>query len=143
MQRAFEQLAGSPNAAKAQGTLRSRQQHFLDWCNKLSIDHTFTGIPVSDRNYILALYALYLAQGNTIQYLAIRSSTIDRYLLAAAKLSTAAHQMDPRLDIHGKKSAQILKVINEQKRWEEMPKRREPVTVAMIKDLESNSNPTG
>ena len=51
--------------------------------------------------------------------------------------------MDPRLDIHGKKSAQILKVINEQKRWEEMPKRREPVTVAMIKDLESASNSAG
>ena len=85
---------------------------------------------------------MHLAQGHTIHCLAIRSGTIDRYLHAAAKISTAANQMDPRLDIHGKKSASITKVINEQKRWEEMPKRREPVTVAMIKDLEANARAT-
>ena len=107
------------------------------------MDPTFQGIAVPDRNYILALHALHLAQGHTIHCLAIRSGTIDRHLHAAAKISTAANQMDPILDIHGKKSASITKVINEQKRWEEMPKRREPVTVAMIKDLEANARATG
>ena len=41
-------------------------------------------------------------------------------------------QTDPRLDIYGNNSAPMLKVLREQKRWEDIPKRREPVTSDMI-----------
>ena len=43
--------------------------------------------------------------------------------------------MDPRLDIFGKTSEYIKKVIREQKRWEDMPNRREPVTAKMIEEM--------
>ena len=59
---------------------------------------------ISDKNMIVALYALNLAQGDNLLCMSIKADTIDRYLHAAAKLSTAAHQMDPRLDTCGKKS---------------------------------------
>ena len=70
---------------------------------------------ISDKNMVVALYALHLAQGDTLLCMSIKADTIDRYLHAAAKLSTAAHQMDPRLDIYGKKSEHIKKVLREQK----------------------------
>ena len=89
----------------------------------------------SDRNLVVALYALRLAQGATLLCMSIKADTIDRYLHAAAKLSTAAHLMDPRLDTHGKKSEHIKKVLREQKRWEDMPNRREPVTTEMLEQM--------
>ena len=64
---------------------------------------------------VMALYALNLAQGATLLWISIKANTIDRYLHAVAKLLIAAHQMDPRLDIYGKKSKHIMKVLREQK----------------------------
>ena len=69
----------------------------------------------SDRNLVVALYSLHLAQGATILCMSIKAGTIDRHMYAAAKLSTAAHLMDPRLDTYGKKSDHIKKVLREQK----------------------------
>ena len=83
----------------------------------------------------MALYALNLSQGETLLCRSIKANTIERYLHAAAKLSTTAHRMDPRLDIHGKTSDYIKKVIREQKRSEDMPNRREPVTAKMIEEM--------
>ena len=38
------------------------------------------------------------------------------------------------MDIYEKKSEFILKVLREQKRWEDIPNRREPVTKEMIEE---------
>ena len=62
---------------------------------------------------VMALYALNLAQGATLLYMSITANTIDRYLYAAVKLSTAAYQIDPRLDIYRKKTEYIKKVLRE------------------------------
>ena len=67
--------------------------------------------------------------------MSIKANTIDRYLYAAAKLSIAGYQIDPRLDIYEKKSEYIRKVLREQKHWEDMPNRREPVTSNMIDEI--------
>ena len=83
----------------------------------------------------MELYALHLARGETLLCRSIKANTIERYLHAAAKLSTAVHQMDPRLDIFGNTSEHIKKVLREQKRWEDMPNRREPVTSKMIEEM--------
>ena len=72
-------------------------------------------IAVNDNKHAIALYALYLAQGETLLCRSIKANTIERYLHTAAKLSIAAHQMDPRLDIFRKTSEYIKKVIREQK----------------------------
>ena len=75
---------------------------------------------------------LYLTQSKTLFESSIKSDTIKHYLHVAACLSTQANQTDPILDIYGKNSAPMLKVLQEQKRWEDMPKRRETVTSVMI-----------
>ena len=66
------------------------------------MDSLLAQATTSDRNLVVALYVLHLAQGATILCMSIKSDTIDRCLHAAAKLSTAAHLMDPRLDKYEK-----------------------------------------
>ena len=85
------------------------------------INPVMTGTIIGDKNLVMALYALHLAQGETLLCRSIKSNTIERYLHAAAKLYTAAHCADPRLDIHGRTSDHIKRVIREQKRWESIP----------------------
>ena len=86
----------------------------------------------TDRNLVMALYAMHLAQGHGIQCRTIKSGTIQRYLMAAATISENHKLPDPRLNSRGITSPYIYKVLNELKRWEAMPNRREPVTVAML-----------
>ena len=107
----------------------------MNWCKTVDIEPTLSTAVANDRNHVIALYALHLAQGETLLCRSIKSGTIERYLQAAAKLSTARHLMDPRLDIYGKTSEHIKKVIREQKRWEDMPNRRETVTAKMIEEM--------
>ena len=52
--------------------------------------------------------------------------------MAAATISENHKLPDPRLNSRGITSPDIYKVLNELKRWEAMPNRREPVTVAML-----------
>ena len=89
---------------------------------------------------VIALYALTLAQGATLFCIFIKANIVDRYWHITIKLSAAAHQIDPRLDIYRKKSEYIKKVLREQKYWEDMPNRCEPVTSNMIEEMWKNSN---
>lgn len=89
----------------------------------------------TDRNLVMALYAMHLAQGYGIQCRTLKSGTIQRYLLAAATISENHKLPDPRLNNRGITSSYIHKVLNELKRWEDMPNRREPVTVAMLRKM--------
>ena len=95
---------------------------------------------ISDKNLVMALYVLNLAQGATLLCMSIKTNIINRYLYTAVKLSTAAHQMDPRLDIYRKKSEYIKKVLREQKCWEDISNRREPVTSDMIEEIRETCN---
>lgn len=93
---------------------------------------------------IFAMYAVYLALGHTLHCKTIKSGTITNYLRAAASHVTQARRrmpnpsnklqwQDPRIDMTtGKIDKQITAVVDEVKRWESMPERREPLTVDMI-----------
>ena len=81
----------------------------------------------------MALFAMSLAQGDTILGITIKSNTMECYLRAAALLSTNARLLDPRLDIFGKTAEPIKRVLREQKRWETVPNRRHPVTTSMVR----------
>ena len=81
----------------------------------------------------MACYTANLASGENLLCKTIKSGTITRYLSAAAELSLHANTMSPLLDITGKRSKYIADVINEIKRWEVMPNRREPLTKPIIK----------
>ena len=80
----------------------------------------------------MACYTAYLASGETLLCKTIKSSTIKRYLDAAAELSTHAQMINPCLDIMGNQSVYITNILKELKRWESMPNRKEPVTKQMI-----------
>ena len=116
------------------GTLCSRQQHFVEFIEefKLGKNVALKGFSLSTRNTIMACYTAHLATGHTLLCKSIRSGTISRYLNAAAELSTHAKMMNPCLDIMGNVSKEIKDILNELKRWESMPKRREPMTKEMI-----------
>ena len=81
----------------------------------------------------MACYTANLASGENLLCKTIKAGTITRYLSAAAELSLHANTMSPLLDITGKRSKYISDVINEIKRWEVMPNRREPLTKPIIK----------
>ena len=116
------------------GTLCSRQQHFVEFLDytKLGKNVALKGFSLSTRNTIMACYTAHLATGHTLLCKSIKSSTISRYLSAAAELSIPAKMMNPCLDIMGNVSKEIKDILNELKRWESMPKRREPMTKEMI-----------
>ena len=95
---------------------------------------------IRDKNIVIVLYVLNLAQGVTLLYMFIKANTVDRCMYAATKLSAVAHQIDPRLDIYGQKSEYIKKVPRKQKCWEDMPNRYNPVTSNTIEEMWEISN---
>ena len=72
----------------------------------------------------MALFSLSLAQGSTILAMSTKSSTIKGYLRAAAGLSKIARLSDPTRNFEGRLADPEQRVVNEQKRWEDMPNRR-------------------
>ena len=88
----------------------------------------------------MACYAAHLASGETLLCKSIRSGTIMRYLSAAADLSVPANVTNPCLDIMGRQSQYIRDVINEVKRWESIPNRKEPITKELIQYIINKGN---
>ena len=121
-------------STKQIGTLCSRKQHFIKFLNNIKLGNNFAlkGFTLITRNIIMACYTAYLASGETLLCKTIKSSTIKRYLDAAAELSTHAQMINPCLDIMGNQSVYITNILKELKRWESMPNRKEPVTKQMI-----------
>jgi hypothetical protein len=85
-------------------------------------------------NWTLALYAVHLATGNNVLCRCIKAGTIEKYLLNVAKFCSRANPRDPRKrDQTSKQLApEIAGIINECKRWEDVPERREPFTIEML-----------
>jgi hypothetical protein len=79
--------------------------------------------------------------GNTILAKAIKGTTIERYLSAAAKIHTSQGHCNPIHDLQKRRYYLINDIILETKRWESMPNRREPLTWDMIEYLQTLSCP--
>ena len=86
----------------------------------------------SDRNLVMARYAMNLSQGYGIKCHTITSGTMKRYLMAVAEISEAQKLPNPILNSRSITSPYINKVLDELRRWEAMPNRTEPVTVTML-----------
>ena len=86
----------------------------------------------SDRNKVMALHALYLAQDSTILSSTAKSITIKCCIKVNLSVSLKFKQLDPLLDTCGLDSKCIKEVLSEVKRWEHVPNHREPVTVKMV-----------
>jgi hypothetical protein len=87
-------------------------------------------------NYIFACYAMHLGTGHSLSFRNIRSGTIRGYLLAAASLVMSFDRDPSGRDARKELGQSTLcfpldKVLKELKRWEDVPKRREPYSLAM------------
>jgi len=126
--------------AKALRTLRSRRLHFLKFLHdhRLAPDQDFLleSRTHEGRNLVFAIYAVYLAEGETLVHRTIKVSTIVCYLLAAASLCrlSPSNPHDPRHSPATDKNAPILKkVLDECKRTEVIPDKQEPFTLEQLK----------
>jgi hypothetical protein len=101
---------------------------------KLEDDMALENTTIQRCNWQLALYAVHLATGHTVSCRAIKATTIDKYLRNVAKFCARANPRDPRkLEQTQKPLARMIQgVIDEVKRWEDIPDRREPLTIEMI-----------
>jgi hypothetical protein len=87
----------------------------------------------------LAMYALHLGTGSTLLCRTIKSDTIKKYVNAAASFhalfgpNPRDFRKDNAVDTHVSRT--LSAVYDEQKRWENVPNRREPYTLEMLDDF--------
>ena len=127
-------------SSKELGTIESRKKFFIKFINDKGLESNITleNMHQSERNLIMAAYAVYLAAGKTHLCKSIKSGTIRKYLEAAVEISTVRYIHDPRKDLTGKIASCILAILKEAERWEKMPNRREPMTMEMVKWFQFN-----
>lgn len=93
------------------------------------------------RVYQFAQYTAHLCTGHTIHSKAIRYNTVLRYLHDAATFVKLQTGIDPRFELGSDSFAEpIQRILAEYKRWEEVPNRREPWTIAMQDALDDHNN---
>jgi hypothetical protein len=123
------------HSTKAARTIRSRRIHYFIFCYTLNLtdDWTLEHQSQERANYQLALYATHLATGSTLHCRSLKASTIASYLLDVAKFLGRFRDIDPRFrsTADTKLAPAIAKVLEEQKRWETVPNRREPFNLEL------------
>jgi len=104
---------------------------------KLGDDLALATVPIERCVMQLALYAVHLATGNSISCRAIKAATMEKYLRSVATFCSRSNARDPRkLEQTNNKLAPVIEgVLNEVKRWENIPNRREPFTIEMLNYL--------
>ena len=88
---------------------------------------------------IMGAYATFLATGNNLVCRSILSSTIREYLKAVGKLFIEAGHDNPTLTTEGRLIPNITNILDEQKRWEGVANRRDPLTVDMVYAIAQNA----
>ena len=137
-------VSSASSTARLQ-TMKTRQLHFIKWCLKTRIfDPTLSTFDIPQKNFIMACYTVSLTSNETVYCRTIKSATVNLYVSDAAKLAILNNKPDPTKNRLNQKSTYITNVINEHKRWESMPNRREPLTYSMVDHLyhiSYNKNP--
>ena len=125
-------VSSASSAARLQ-TMRTRQLHFIKWCIKTKLhDPTLSSFNTPQKNFIMACYTVSLTSNETVYCKTIKAATVTLYVSDAAKLATLCNKPDPSKNQLNQRSSYITNVINEHKRWESMPNRREPLTYSMV-----------
>jgi hypothetical protein len=141
-------IRGHSYSARAARTAASRARHFeVDFILKFRItDLTFLNQSLPEMFDLFAMYTVHLGMGHTLLYHTIKEATIRRYLNEAASSILERRQnyklRFPQVQLswfhplrhHGesKMAPAITACLDEIKRWENMPNRREPLTTDMI-----------
>jgi hypothetical protein len=88
------------------------------------------------------MYAMHLATGSTLLCKAIKCGTIKEYVKAAASImGLLGKEIDYRRENPTDKAfcPSLQAVYNELQRWERVPNRREPFTLEMLADVQSQA----
>ena len=120
--------------------MASRQRHYLTvFCPKyhLQTNPTLHSVPLAEANLVMASYATFLALGNSLLCRSILAGTIDKYLVAVADLFLQNGNPSPLMDPMKphRRAECITSVIDEQRRWENIPNCREPLTLDMLRAI--------
>jgi hypothetical protein len=101
---------------------------------KLDDDMGMVGHSIERCNWQLALYTVHLATGNALACRSVKAATITKYLLSIAKFCARRNPRDPRKaeQTDQGNAKNIQGVLDELKRWENVPDRREPFTIEML-----------
>ena len=136
LQQTMDRNHNSPKVAR---TIRSRRIHYFIFCHTLNLtdDWTLANQSQERANYQLALYATHLATGSSLHCRSLKASTIASYLLDVAKFLGRYRDVDPRFrsTADTRLAPAIARVLDEQKRCESFPNRREPFTLEMHKHI--------
>ena len=106
--------------------------------------HTTEDILLTDCNATrsvaqMACYAVSLCLGSNLLCRALKTATVEKYLLAVSRYTKHLNpdNRDPRMDSPGdtKISPLVKSILNEQKRWESAPDRREPFLPELTRHL--------
>jgi hypothetical protein len=133
-------MGGPAKTAKELGTFRTHCIHWFVFCMdmKLEGDMALEHLAIQRCNFQLALYTVHLATGNSVSCRSIKAATIEKYIRSVAKFCARSNPRDPRkLEQTHKTLAPVIQgVINEVQRWENIPDRREPFTIEMLRYLQ-------
>ena len=143
-----EVIRGHAYNARAARTASNRCRHFqTDFLSRLNIpDILFLHQSLSEMVDLFAMYVVHLGMGHTLLAKSIKSETIRRYINEAGTSVLERRQIHqrkfPQVQFtwfhpcrnHGESKAAptITACLDEIKRWENMPNRREPLTIDMI-----------
>lgn len=129
---------GASTKATEKRTACTRRCHFIYWCTIRGVyDSIFPLITLTDTSlvYLLACYTAFLATGHAIGLKSIKSGTVDAYLLTIKKFLKNFDEISDRDARMFTGTAVIAppikKVIDEMKRFEKQPNRREPWTLQL------------
>jgi hypothetical protein len=119
------------------------------WLQYMRWDTDLAAMQLDPRRGLLqlAMYAQHLGTGSNLLCRTIRTDTIKKYVTVAASLHAlfGAHPRDFRKDspTDTKVSPTLSAVYNEQKRWEDVPNRREPFTLEMLDAMKDDFAASG
>lgn len=100
-------------------------------------DYTLEKVTIQRCNFQLGLYAVHLATGHSISCKALKAKSIEKYLRNISAFCARSNPRDPRKSEQTNKALApaIQGVLDEVKRWENIPKRQEPFTIEMLRYL--------
>lgn len=140
--------SGATRSPKELRTARSRQLHFLWFLGQKRILSQFVPVTIASvecQTYTMATYATHLGTGGSLNCQQLKSSTISKYLLDIAKLIKCLHPegRDPRKKDNAQTelAPPIRAVLKELERYEKVPNRREPYTLAMHAKFAASESP--
>jgi hypothetical protein len=123
----------------------SRRDHYIAFVEEAMElkDASLKSYHPEIRPIIIAFYTESCCVGNTINNKLVRKATVDQYVNTAIKYALEVSGIDPSIDPSTNKRHNLIEAaLQELKRWEKVPNRRQPLTIPMIRWLKQKAEST-